>query len=139
VPLATRRAIEAAVTRANLAEIEAYRTLDPAPLYGVYTGTALSESLAQVALVRASGLFVESQVTGQTVDNFELIAGGRRAQVDVTARLTANFLQQITRLCVQRIQNHLARTTTYLEFTGTDWIVYDTDVLSGQPVPVPCR
>ena len=84
-------------------------------------------------------MYLDEPAAEQTLENLQLTADGQRAQVDVTARISVNFLNILTRQCISHIHDHDARTTVYLQHTGRDWMIYETRQISAPPQPTFCH
>jgi hypothetical protein len=139
IPVETRRAIEAAVTRADRTEVDALRTLNPAPLYAVYAGAALTEALKTVETLRTTGVYVESTLHKWTFESVRLTGGGQRAEVNMITRNSANFLNIQTRMCIAHIHENDLSTTVSLQNTGRDWMIYETVRHSPEPTVTKCH
>ena len=74
-------ALAAALRLADDTEIQALRTLDPAPLYQAYTGEALQAELKKVQDLKANGLFEGAHLDGQEIQGVKLSPDGSRAEI----------------------------------------------------------
>jgi hypothetical protein len=139
VPASTRLALEATIARADLAEVEAFRSLNPGALYAGYIGNALTDRIQRVQNLKNDGVFVESQLHGQRFNSYTLTAGGRRAEVDLTERWSTNFHDIRTGACVSHFHEHDVPQTIFLELRGKDWMVYEIKQRGDTPPRVKCH
>jgi hypothetical protein len=113
--------------------------LNPAPLYAVYAGAALTEALKTVETLRTTGVYVESTLHKWTFESVRLTRGGQRAEVDMITRNSANFLNIQTRMCIGHIHENDLSTTVSLQNTGRDWMIYETIRHSPEPSMTKCH
>ena len=139
ISASTRAALEATLSRGSAAEVEAYRTLNPMPLRGVYTGDAFELLEAAIEALRMTGVYAVTQLHGREFGTFEVTSGGDRAEVTFTERWSTTFHYIQNQLCAFRFLPHDVPQTAYLERRGKDWMIYDTDQHSPVPQPAPCR
>jgi tetratricopeptide (TPR) repeat protein len=138
---ALRAELQAVILRGDNAEIQAFRTLDPSPLHGVYSGEPLQNHLATLQLLREAGVFMEATLHDQRFDAFSLSSDGQRAEVRFTERWSSNFhsLALPNRPCMFHWHERDIPQTARLRREGGEWVIYASEQPSDEPQPAACH
>ena len=128
-----------AIRQADNAEIYAYHTLDPAPLYKVVTGEALRSYLTRIESLQSQGIFEVSHLENQQFQSFNVTPDGLRAEVRVIETWSSTVHLISTRQCYGQFPSHQFPQTIFLELKDDVWVV-DTVTHDGvtSPEMVPC-
>ncbi len=128
-----------AIRLADYAQIETSRSLDPAPLYKVFTGEALRSHLAEIETLKSRGLVIDSRLENQKFQSFKVSPDGLHAEVQLIETWSSTFLSASTQQCQGHIPSHPVPQTVFLERKDDVWVV-DTETLdlSTEPDMVPC-
>jgi hypothetical protein len=128
-----------AIRLADYAQINAVRSLDPAPLYKVYTGEALRSRLAEIETLKSHGLVAVLRLENQQFQSFKVSPDGLRAEVQLTETWSSTFYSASTQQCKGHIPSHEVPQIIFLERKEDVWVV-DTETLdeSAEPAIVPC-
>jgi hypothetical protein len=128
-----------AIRLADNAQIDAVRTLDPAPLYKVFTGEALRSHLAEIENLKSTGKVVVTRLENQQFQSFKVSPDGLRAEVRLIETWSGTVYLGSTQQCHGQIPSYQVPQTVFLELKEDVWVV-DTETLdhSTEPVMVPC-
>jgi hypothetical protein len=128
-----------AIRLADYAQIDAVRTLDPAPLYKVFTGEALRSHLAEIENLKSTGKVVVTRLENQQFQSFKVSPDGLRAEVRLIETWSGTVYLGSTQQCHGQIPSYQVPQTVFLELKEDVWVV-DTETLdySTEPVMVPC-
>ncbi|MFN2631928.1 MAG: CHAT domain-containing protein [Thermoanaerobaculia bacterium] len=138
---ADQQGIVSAIREATRAEIQAYRFLNPAPLYGVYTGQALTMQLGFLQAFAAStgsAGYAVAKHEAQEYQGFQFSPDGARAQVKVTDRWSVEIRSVVTGACVGEIPGYEISHTYSLQRAGGGWKIYSIQHHNQAPPPQPC-
>lgn len=134
-----RSRLMSAIQLADDAQIQALRSLDPAPLYEVFTGEALRSHVAAIENLKSQGLVAVFRLENQQFQSFKVSADGLRAEVQLIETWSYTVYSASTRQCHGHIPSHPIPQTIFLERKEDVWVV-DTETLDPSPEPamVPC-
>lgn len=111
-----------AIRRTNAADIEACRTLDPAPLYNAYIGKALESELAVIQDLQSKQIYRVSEIREQRFERFALSA--ETARVHVVEVWTSQAVSSATGQAGQPVTSSIPQ-TYHLVKRGGEWVVED--------------
>jgi tetratricopeptide (TPR) repeat protein len=130
--------LQRVIRAADQAEIQAYSTLNPALLQGVYTGTLLSTQVLLMNQLRQQGVVMVNTLHNITFHEASISRNGRRAQVRVTERWSTNFMNAMGQ-CVSHYHEHDVPQTSFLQRAGAGWVIYDVKQDSDALEMAPCH
>jgi phage shock protein PspC (stress-responsive transcriptional regulator) len=127
-----RRAVE----RAGQAEVDALRTVDDAPLHGVFVGEALNQEIAFLVALQSSRTSRVNTLVGRRY--LSIVPDGDTALVRMVERWETEIRSAATGEC-QRVPAHDVPQTVHLTRAASGWLVHRIafDAIE-QPPPVPC-
>jgi tetratricopeptide (TPR) repeat protein len=136
-----RDTLQAAVLRADEAEMQAYRSQDPAPLYGSYTGEALQLHLAAMQAIAAANVFMVATLHNQQFGPMSISADGQQAEVQVTERWSANFhaIAVPGQPCMFHWHERDVPQTAFLQLVNGRWMIYRTAQDEDEPEAAACH
>ena len=132
------RGLLSAIREAANAEIQASRTLNPAPLSRAYTGVALVSELAGLQFLRSNSMYADAHMEAQKIDSFRVSPDGRRAEVQATERWTVHFLSTLNGVCVGEWPTYQISHTYFLARAGTGWMIDAVQHHNQPPALQPC-
>jgi hypothetical protein len=131
--------LAAAIREANRAELQAYSTLNAAPLSRSYVGQALQKRIGILQLLLANQTYALSTLHRQEFDSFLVSADGRHATVRLTEVWSSNFHSVYTRLCAAHFHERPVPQTVLLRQTGQGWMIYEREAHEPDPALAPCH
>ena len=134
-----RAELEAAIRRADEAEILAFSTMNAAALGGSYAGPALQKHLETMQTLAASQVFMVNRLHNQRFESFTVSPDGRRAQVRLTEVWSSNFHSRVNRQCISHVHEHDVPQTLSLELTNQGWKIYSAESHGADPQMVACH
>jgi len=138
---ADQQGVVSAIREAAQAEIQAYRFLNPAPFYGVYTGQALTMEVELLRAFAASSGFSEYAVArheGEKYQPVQFSQDGSRAQVEVTDRWSVELRRVPSGVCVGEIPSYEISHSYSLQRAGRGWKIYSIQHHNQLPPRQPC-
>lgn len=101
-----RDALQEAILRADEAEIQAQRRLDPSALYAVYTGQQLQNQLSSIESLREQGLHMDSELRNVQWHSFWVSPDEQTARVETTETWYSEYHQNGTDTCAAVAPEH---------------------------------
>lgn len=101
-----RDALQEAILRADEAEIQAQRRLDPSPLYAVYTGQQLQNQLSSIESLREQGVHMDSELRNVRWHSFWVSPDEQTARVETTETWYSEYHQNGSDTCAAVSPEH---------------------------------
>jgi hypothetical protein len=136
---AWRAAIVQAMQRANQAEVDALRSLDPRALPFAFSGIALQREQLAVASLQQAGEFAVNTLHSQFIRGMQFSDDGNTAIVEAIETWSSVRYSALTQQCLYRQAPHDVPQTVQLVRTAIGWMVFDLETRGTEPPAQPCN